>query len=872
MVVCGASLRPGRLGTRVWAALRDGGYPGLRLALNRHRWHLDGEAVYDRVEALPQVPDLALVCTPARSVRTLVRALGARGCAAVVVLSPGLTDTAWRRIADLARGYGMALLGPRGPGLIVPGLGLHASRWTAAVATGGLALIGGSDGLTEAVLDAFASSRPTPGGRPAADALGFSQVLGLGAASLPDVAAVLEVLATEPSARAIVVLLDHSPDPRRFLTAARWAARHKPVVVHWPGLAARVHGCGGQGCDIGQPGRNACRRCCERSHDAVCDVALAQACVLRVRDWEELLGAIEILGRGAPPPAGGLRLLGADDGLRRVAEAGALRAGVTAGPGAPSRAAASEPASRLLAPAAEPCCTLVLCSGRDGPPPEAGLQTLLGGEGTTPDGGPGATTDPSAPARPWGDGQWLVCWLDGPGADDARRRLRAAGIPVFDSPDAAVAAYALTGPQRRAQAEPPPLPPSLPAPQRFDGAAAQGAVRAAWRAHRSSPTEPAPAEPVTEPPWVRLQGAARQALLATLGLADAASADLTPTGCPVQPLLDVGVHRDPVFGLVMQLGALRPGGLAQGDDLPSPRCDRWPTAAVALLPLDGAQAQALLERSAVGASVRSGRLAPGLSPALARALSALSDLVVAVPALAALQARLALDGRSDRVAAASIWLRPTASDLAEDATLMAVARIGGPDPRFALHPYASDWVTDLNWRGQNLTVRPVRAEDEAQHLAFLERLEPGDIRRRVLYTRRSISRSELAQLVQVDPARELALLVVQKPAEGPEQTLGVVRASWGLGGVEAGFGIIVRSDLKGQGLGVLLLERLIEALSQRGLQRLSSEVLTENEGMRRLAQRLGFVEEVPADGDGDTVIIARDLAAGVPHPPGGDRP
>ena len=80
--------------------------------------------------------------------------------------------------------------------------------------------------------------------------------------------------------------------------------------------------------------------------------------------------------------------------------------------------------------------------------------------------------------------------------------------------------------------------------------------------------------------------------------------------------------------------------------------------------------------------------------------------------------------------------------------------------------------------GNGLTVRPIRPEDEAQHLEFLQHLDPEDVRLRVFYSRRSIERSELARLTQVDYERELAYIATRPCADAPggEETLAVVRA------------------------------------------------------------------------------------------------
>jgi acetyltransferase len=150
-------------------------------------------------------------------------------------------------------------------------------------------------------------------------------------------------------------------------------------------------------------------------------------------------------------------------------------------------------------------------------------------------------------------------------------------------------------------------------------------------------------------------------------------------------------------------------------------------------------------------------------------------------------------------------------------------------------------------------VRPIRPEDEAQHLRFLSALDPADIRMRVFHARRGIERSELARLTQIDYAREMALVAVEPDADGTEQTLGVVRAICDPDNVSAEFGIVVRSDLKGRRLGELLMRRIIEVQRERGTAKLVGTVLEENTRMLDLAKRLGFVE-VPCSESGVKAI------------------
>lgn len=111
---------------------------------------------------------------------------------------------------------------------------------------------------------------------------------------------------------------------------------------------------------------------------------------------------------------------------------------------------------------------------------------------------------------------------------------------------------------------------------------------------------------------------------------------------------------------------------------------------------------------------------------------------------------------------------------------------------------------------------------------------------RIFYSRRSIEHSELARLTQIDYAREIAFVATETAADGTEHTIGVVRAVTDPDNVSAEFGIIVRSELKGSGLGEQLMQKLIRTLREQGTQRLVATVLVENQRMLELAKSLGF--------------------------------
>ena len=133
--------------------------------------------------------------------------------------------------------------------------------------------------------------------------------------------------------------------------------------------------------------------------------------------------------------------------------------------------------------------------------------------------------------------------------------------------------------------------------------------------------------------------------------------------------------------------------------------------------------------------------------------------------------------------------------------------------------------------------------------------------------RRELPRSELARLVQIDYAREMAFIALAVRPDGWTETLGVVRAVADPDNVEAEFAFIIPSALKGQGLGQLLLARMIRYLRGHGTQRVVAEVLRENRAMRELALGNGFHVDTAAS-DGSTLRFVLELRSdGVPFPP-----
>jgi acetyltransferase len=164
--------------------------------------------------------------------------------------------------------------------------------------------------------------------------------------------------------------------------------------------------------------------------------------------------------------------------------------------------------------------------------------------------------------------------------------------------------------------------------------------------------------------------------------------------------------------------------------------------------------------------------------------------------------------------------------------------ISGTNPRFAIAPYpkAQERRTTLK-NGAGVQLRPVRPEDEELYKVFFTHVLPEDIRFRFFGPVKEFSHAFIARLIQIDYARAFVSVAIE------EQTglmLGVVRLMLDANHDHGEYAILLRSDLKGQGLGWKLMKYMIEFARQAGIKSVEGQVMKENAPMLTLNQALGF--------------------------------
>ena len=285
VAVLGASNRPASVGNVLVRSLAQGGFAGPVLPINPHEAEIAGIAAHKSVQDLPVVPDLAVIATPPDTVSDLVTQLGALGTRAAVVLTAnfgegGRAEGVRRRqqVLDAARPHLLRVLGPNCLGIAVPGIRLNATFARQAPLKGNIAFRTQSGGSAVAVLD---WARPR--------GVGFSALVSLGGMLDVDFGDLLDHFATDPDTRSIVMYVEALTHARKFMSAARRAARMKPVVVVKAGRAPQ-----GAAAAASHTGALA-------GSDDVYDAVFRRAGMLRVPDIGELFDAVETLSHGGMP-------------------------------------------------------------------------------------------------------------------------------------------------------------------------------------------------------------------------------------------------------------------------------------------------------------------------------------------------------------------------------------------------------------------------------------------------------------------------------------------------------------------------------------------------------------------------------------------
>jgi acetyltransferase len=877
VAVVGASPKETSVGRKLLRNLRDGGFRGEISVINPRYGQIDGLTTVASLHELPHTPDVIAVTAPPEAVPAIVSAAGEKGTAAAIIITAGLgrgPGSLAETCEKAARATGLRLVGPNCLGVIAPHAQFNASFAARMPLPGDLALISQSGAIAAGMIE-WSVGR----------AVGFSGIVSIGDQLDVDFGDLLDYFAVDRATRAILLYIESVKDARKFMSAARAASRTKPVVVvkagrHAPAAkAAATH----TGALAGS--------------DAVYAAAFRRAGLLRVLDLGELFDAAETLGRVKTVAGKRLAILTNGGGIAVLA---VDRLADLDGTLAEISAATRARLDAVLPPTWSKSNPVDIIGDADAARYAAALEALL----ADPENDAVLVMNVQTALAPALDIARAVAriaererakavpkpifavWVGANGA--VTQAFSRASVPHYATETEAVRGFMHLVGYREAIDALMKAPPSLPGHFAPDVAKARRIVGDALADGRTwlDPIEAGqlfaayaipiiPSVLAATPEEAQAKAAeflaAGQAVAVKIASRDivhksdvdgvrlnltsgaavrkaaeeviAAARQKRPqariAGVTLQPMilrpkareLIAGIADDPTFGPVVVFGH---GGTA---------VEVINDKALALPPLDLKLARDLIDRTRVARLLRAYRNVPEARiDDVALVLVKLAQLVADVPEIRELDINplladetgvLALDARV-AVAVAAPKFR------------------GRGHPHLAIRPYPSEWERRLvlgdNWR---IFVRPVRPEDEPLVRAFFEKVTPEDLRLRFFAPVKELSAAFIARLTQLDYGRANAFVAID---EATGEMIGGVRLHADADYETGEFAILLRSDLKGRGLGWKLMQHIIDYARAEGLKRIQGQILRENTVMIRMCKELGFV--VQDDPDDPNLCVA----------------
>ncbi|MEO9523552.1 MULTISPECIES: GNAT family N-acetyltransferase [Marinobacter] len=866
IVVIGASERSNSLGGMVLRNLMGGGYPGKLLVVNQNDYdNVHGVPCVKKVAKMDFSPELAIICTPPDTVAKTIKRLGEAGVRTAIVMTGGMSRTHSKTgqplmysVREAARETGIRVLGPNTIGLMVPARSLNATYAHMGAIPGKVAFVGQSGTIASSVIDwAFARG------------VGFSYFLTLGDGMDIDHDDLIDYLAQDTQTRAILLHIENIPNPRRFMSAVRVASRTKPVIAVKSGrvpesewfahqLPAGLH----------------------RS-DPIYDAMLQRAGVLRVDGLGQMFDALETLTRMRPLRRETLAIMANGVGpgvlaVDRLADLGGELAQLSdhsidaLAEMLPPYWTRRNPIDLNYDASPELYANAIKVLAKD---PEVANVLVMYAPSLTEDSL--QIADAVVQAAKGTRLNVFTCWLGQSTVMDARDEFYQAGVPSFFSPEKAVMAFMQHVRHQRVQRLLTETPESF-TDHYADRSHTRRVVLKALRAGRSHLSNQEARELTADygintidtmycddmeevleafaverrpvditiiheqacQPFVKLSPSQRrykgtmQKLNGEPAIIDACRylmeeyrlhfPDSGFLGFAVQYSyqhvggveFSVGITRDSLFGPLVVCGA-------SGAEI-NVTTDRQ----IALPPLNMVLARELLRRTYMYKLLNENSLQPDEDVrAVSETLVTLSQIVIDIPEIQGLEISPLLFNEQGAVAvniAISVCDQPS-------------------QPIIQAYPRElEEWVV-LPKSGRRVIIRPVLAQDEPAHRAFHELQSPESIRYRFFQYRKHFSREDVAQMVQIDYDREMVFIAnaPREDAEG-EETLGTVRTWTDADNLQCEFAVMVHDKMKGEGLGIALMQKMIDYCRARGTVEMVGNVLPDNRPMLQLAEHLGF--------------------------------
>jgi len=820
---------------------------------------------YPDILSLPEIPDLAVIATPARTVPDIVEECGKVGIKAIIIISSGFKEVGTEgkarenRIMAIAKQYNIRVMGPNCMGTIRPSTNLNTTFAKKMPKPGYVAFLSQSGALGSAVLD-WAISRN----------IGFSAFVSLGSMLDVNFGDLIDYFGEDPETKSIIIYLESIGSTKKFMSAARGFARTKPIIVIKPGRfqesveAAKSH----TGSIVGE--------------DLYYDAAFRRAGVVRVEEIEDLFNCAAILNTAQLPKgsnlaivtnAGGPGVLATDTLIGKGGKLAQLSEGTlsTLNGFLPANWSKSNPIDILGDANTQKYVKTIEVIAKD--PLVNGVVIIYTSQ---------AGADPVELAKAIIkhtkklDKPILAVLIGDGEINKARQLLFKNNIPTYEFPEQAIKTYLYMYQYARnlemLYETPGELPLSIGVPKNHLKALTRKALRGKrtllseeeskeiLRTYRIPSTIPHIAKDADDaariasrigyPVVIKISSPdithksdvggvvlnissgneVQKAFDEIMANVKKRKPDARIEGVSIQKMIGgydyeliVGSKKDPVFGPVIMIGH---GGV---------EVELLKDIAVGLPPLNQVLARGILEQTKIYKALSQGfrTKPPANLQLLDETLVRISNLIVDFPEIKEIDINpLAVNSNTVTALDARVILdeKMISQEIPEHSHL-----IISPYPS----RYVQPWIcTD----GRSVLLRPIRPEDELLEKELIESLSEESMRYRFFYIIKELTHEMLTRFCNIDYDREIAI-TAEYTSNGKKRNVGVGRLIIKPGGETGEFAILVADDFQNNGLGLKLSDMLVEIAVHKGLKSIYGVVLNNNIRMISLAKRLGFTIE-----------------------------
>jgi len=890
VAILGASDAEGSVGHAVATNFAKGEFQGKAFFVNPHKTEILGVKVYPSIGAIPEPVDLAIIATPAKTVRELVEECGQVGVKGVIILSAGFKETgaAGRvledEILEVARKYGIRVVGPNCLGIIRPELHLNGTFLAKVPKPGTVTFLSQSGALGSAILDVAIHEN-----------VGFSTFVSVGSMIDVDFGDLIDYFGSDPHTRSILMYVEGITDARKFMSAARHFARAKPIVVVKAGrfresaraVASHTGALSGE--------------------DQIYDAAFKRAGIVRVEEIADLFNAAEVLSTQPLPKGPNLAIITNAGGPGIMTSDALLARGGTLAELSPTtmeRLNAVLPAFwshgnpiDLIGDAGPERYRVALeaCLEDDN---VDGILLLLTAQAMIQPLEVAKTIVEVVRAKTYQNKTILASFMGRTKVTDANAFFAANNIPTYSSPEEAVKTYLTMYQYRRniglLYETPEELPVDASPPKRPISVILKGAAKEGREALTEEeakrllkfygfPVVPTEVATTAEEATARARHFGFPVVLKILspdilhkseagGVAlDVGSAEevrrqfdvlveraklYKPSaqivGVTVQPMIPrggyeliVGGKIDPLFGPVILFGM---GGVG---------VELYKDTAVALPPLNTTLIRRMLEETRVYQLLKGYRGQPKANlELLEKTLLLFSQLLVDFPQIKEIDINpLLLTEDKIHILDARILID---RDLA--------LREHDIHAQLVISPYPKKYET--HWKmgnGEEVLLRPIKPEDEPLWLEMFQGFSEESVRYRFFQVIKDTPHEVRVRYCNIDYDREIAI-VPELNRNGKRRILGVGRLSIEPDGKSGEFAIIVTDEFQGVGLGTKLADQVLDIAYDMGVERVYSVMLADNYRALSLMKRMGFSLTYSDDGTVEAVLDLRGGHASAPSP------